>query len=77
MSYSGQTRPKLPWLSAAKITTGQRVKSVPIEEVQVLRKWAFCSVLKADWRSRQGPRGPDGETAESRLYERDMPDILV
>jgi len=42
-----------------------------------LRKWPFVRCSKADWRPRPGPREPEGKTAESRLYERDLPDILV
>jgi hypothetical protein len=39
---------------------------------------AFCSGPQSRLAfSTEAARGPDGETAESRLYERDMPDILV
>jgi hypothetical protein len=56
MSHLGQKRPKLLWLPAAKSTTEQRVKFVPIPEVTGIEDFSpKCEPLHTRSTSRSAP----------------------
>jgi hypothetical protein len=70
MTAMGQKCPKQLRLPASKNSHEHMGRIVPIA--------VFCSVLKKPIGvPDREPHGPEGKTAESRLYQRDMPDILV
>jgi hypothetical protein len=58
---------QLTWRDRRRLRRGPPVRSAG------LRKWPFVRSTNAE----TGPRGPACKIAESRLYERDMPDLFV